>query len=70
MCVPPEREVPPAHRARDAEAEGAGRGAQCGAEGVEGEATSQEEGEGSATGLQISTVFVQISPAVLDVKPP
>lgn len=39
-----EREVPPAGRARDAEAEGAGRGAQRGAEGVEGEAPTQEEG--------------------------
>lgn len=42
-CVP-EREVPPAHRARDPETEGAGRGAQPGAEGVEGEAPTQEEG--------------------------
>lgn len=39
-----EREVPPADRTRDPEAEGAGRGAQPGAEGVEGETATQEEG--------------------------
>lgn len=36
--------MPPADRTRDAEAEGAGRGAQPGAEGVEGETATQEEG--------------------------
>lgn len=36
--------MPPAHRARDPETEGAGRGAQPGAEGVEGEAPTQEKG--------------------------
>lgn len=43
LCVS-EREVPPADRTRDPEAEGIGRGAQPGAEGVEGETTTQEEG--------------------------
>uniref|UniRef100_A0A8C5C0P4 non-specific serine/threonine protein kinase n=1 Tax=Gadus morhua TaxID=8049 RepID=A0A8C5C0P4_GADMO len=42
----PEREVPPADRARDPEAEGAGRGARPGAQGVAGEAAAQEEGSG------------------------
>ena len=39
-----EREVSPADRARDPEAEGAGRGARPGAQGVAGEAAAQEEG--------------------------
>lgn len=41
--------MPPADRTRDPEAEGTRRGAQLGAEGVEGEATTQEEGTGSVT---------------------
>ena len=39
-----EREVSPADRARDPEAEGAGRGARPGDQGVAGEAEAQEEG--------------------------
>lgn len=48
-----EREVPPADRARDPEAEGTGRGAQPGAEGVERETATQEEG--AVCGAQTKT---------------
>lgn len=48
VCVS-EREVPPADRTRDPEAEGVRWGAQPGAEGVEREAPPQEEGTQSAT---------------------